>query len=489
MLNTTFSRIMNISPVQRQSMISILWSLIFTVIGFLSTMYFAHALGAGVLGAYFLFITYLGILNIFSDGGLNSATIKRISEGEDQSAFFTAYFAVRISLFLFLILGLKIFGNLFVDIDGSVMIFWLPLALFVYIFSDAITVGNGGLGKIGVTSTSTFIGNVSRVIVQIIAVILGYRTGGLIGGFIMGVLVSGIFGWRFFEVSFARFNRKHLKSLFSFSFWMFLSSSGGLVFAYADTALIGHFLKNSDVGVYNVAFQFTGLVVLVSNALIAVLWPKISYGSKIGDIDLLEKSLTKSIIYSLILAVPLLVGGWVLGDKMLLYFYGKEFSSGTYALILLFPVRLVTIIASLLGTYIFAMDHPKEGFRIILLSAVTNIMLDWFFIPILGITGAALATLISMTLLVIIERHVLSQYMSVKMGVNNMNNILKASLVMGLFIVGYRFLMPLDNLLFMIPVIFGALIYFVLLLKMDKAIHDELQDIIQSAGLIWPKWL
>ena len=54
-------------------------------------MYFARAVGAGVLGAYFLFIAYLGIIGLMADGGIGGAAVKRISEGEEPDAYFSAF--------------------------------------------------------------------------------------------------------------------------------------------------------------------------------------------------------------------------------------------------------------------------------------------------------------------------------------------------------------------------------------------------------------
>ena len=73
---------MSIEPIQRQSIVSLVWQIAITVIGFSSTMYFAHAVGASVLGGYFLFIAYFGIIGLVTDGGFGGAAIKRISEGE-----------------------------------------------------------------------------------------------------------------------------------------------------------------------------------------------------------------------------------------------------------------------------------------------------------------------------------------------------------------------------------------------------------------------
>jgi O-antigen/teichoic acid export membrane protein len=75
-LNTFFSRIMSIEPIRRQGIMSLISQIAFTFIGFFSTMYFAHAVGAGILGEYFLFIAYLGIIYLMADGGFGGAAIK-----------------------------------------------------------------------------------------------------------------------------------------------------------------------------------------------------------------------------------------------------------------------------------------------------------------------------------------------------------------------------------------------------------------------------
>ncbi|MCG7847874.1 MAG: flippase, partial [ANME-2 cluster archaeon] len=80
-LHTFFSRIMSIEPIRRQSIASLIWQIALTFIGFLSAMYFARAVGAGVLGAYFLFMAYFGIIGLMTDGGFGGAAVKRISEG------------------------------------------------------------------------------------------------------------------------------------------------------------------------------------------------------------------------------------------------------------------------------------------------------------------------------------------------------------------------------------------------------------------------
>jgi O-antigen/teichoic acid export membrane protein len=79
---------MNISSIQRQSVIYVASTIGLTVVGFVSTIYFAHTLGPAPLGAYFLFLAYFGIFYLIGDGGFGGAAVKRISEGKEPDEYF-----------------------------------------------------------------------------------------------------------------------------------------------------------------------------------------------------------------------------------------------------------------------------------------------------------------------------------------------------------------------------------------------------------------
>ena len=123
-LNRIFSRILSIGEVQRQSIASFFTQITFTFIGFLSTMYFAHTVGASVLGAYFLFIAYYGLIYMVTDGGFGGAAIKRISEGEEQDAFFSAFFVLRSLFVVVVIVALVSTRRYFIDLNSAGIFNW-----------------------------------------------------------------------------------------------------------------------------------------------------------------------------------------------------------------------------------------------------------------------------------------------------------------------------------------------------------------------------
>lgn len=470
---------MSIEPIRRQSIVSLIWQIALTFIGFLSTMYFAHAVGASVLGGYFLFLAYLSIISLIADGGFGEAAIKRISEGEEQDAYFSAYFALRSIFVTVVVVGLIALRGYFVDINDAGTFIWLLLALIVGLLWGGIQSAIHGCKKIGISATAVFINNVSRIIIQVIAVFLGYGVAGLAGGYIVGMFVGFIVQLRFFDLHFVRFSWMHIKSLSTFSLWVFLISSGGIVFSTADTVMIGYFLSNADVGVYRVVLQFTFIATFTTVALRSTLYPRVSHWGKTGDTGLIEESLSRAFTYSLILAIPMFVGGFLLGDKLLYHFYGAEFGEGYMTMIVLFIVQIVNIFCSLFTAYLIALDYLKDLLKITVAAVAANIVLNTSLIPLMGILGAAIATLVTVGLNAVLALWVSSKILTIKMEYDHLLNILKASIAMGLFLGGYRMFVPLSSVwLTLVPVVLGGLVYVVLVLRFDRNIYNELKGIV-----------
>lgn len=470
---------MSIEAIKRQSIVSLIWQVAFTFIGFLSTIYFAHAVGASVLGGYFLFIAYITIINLVADSGFGDAAIKRISEGEEQDAYFSAFVVLR-SIFVTLVVVVLIaFRNYFVDLNDAGTFIWLILALIVGIFYGAVSSGILGCAKMGIDATATFINNVSRIIVQVVTIVMGYGVAGLAGGFVTGLLVSSLIKLRFFDLHFVPFRWEHIKSLATFSVWIFLISSGVIVFSTADTIMIGYYLSNADVGVYRIVLQFTLMATFMTVVLRSTLYPRVSRWGKAGEISLIEASLSRAFTYSLILAIPMTMGGFLLGDKLLYYFYGADFGEGYFTMLVLFAVQIINIFSYFFTTYLTAMDHLKNLFKITVVSVVANIVLNASLIPMIGILGAAIATLITMGLNAFLAMIVLSKVITIRMEIDSLLNILKASGVMGVLIMVYRTLVPLSNVwLTLIPVGIGGVVYLALVLKLDRKIYEDLKGII-----------
>ena len=478
---------MGISPIQRQSFISLISTLALTGIGFLSTIYFAHILGPAPLGAYFLFVAYFGTLNLIGDGGFGIAAVKRISEGKEQNEYLSAFVFLRILLLAVSVTALLLIEPYLKDVTSSGIFIWLILALIVSVFSSSTAMAVYGTGKVGVFQISAFLDVLIRIIFQVIAVFLGFEVAGLAGGFVAGMIAGGILNFYYFELRLVWFRVSHLKSLFGFSFWIFLTSSGSLVFSYADTILIGYFMTNADVGIYRTAFQLTGIATFATLAFNTVLYPKISSWGAQGQVTEIENSLARACTYSLLLAIPTCIGGWILGEPLLYFLYGASFVEGTPALFFLLLVQIVNVFMYLGTMSLAALNRPKDAFLVTVIASIANILLDLALIPVIGITGAAVATLIAMTLNALGALILLSRVISVKFEYKPVKNILCAAGFMGIFLLFIHFLLPLTHVVAVLAVVIvGGVIYTLVLFKLDREIHDEIRDLSVNLGVPWP---
>jgi O-antigen/teichoic acid export membrane protein len=481
---------MSLDPVRRQSLISLGSTFGLTGVGFIATMYFTHALGAAPYGEFSLFLAYYGVFNLIGDGGFGGAAVKRISEGREQNAYFTAFFFLRVVLLPVSVVAVLALSEYLSSDGNGAMIHWLILALVLSLFFGITVNGTYGEGMVGVSQTAGLLNNVVRVFVQVLAVFLGYGVAGLVGGFLFGMIAGCLFSLRFLRLRLVRFTVPHLKNLFTFSFWIFLASSGATVFSYADTILVGHFMTSADVGIYRTAFQFTTAATFTTIALHTTLYPKISRWHADGALDLVTLSLGRAFTYSLLLAVPVAVGGWVFGDRLLYFFYGAGFAAGASALAVLLLVQVVNVFMYLQTMCLNAIDRPRESFYATGTAAVVNILLDLALIPLFGIEGAAIATLVTMLVNAGIARYYLAKQIPVKLERGPLLHILVAAGAMALVVLAYRLIIPLSNVFVVLgAVALGGLVYGLLLLKIDPGLHDEIRDLVVQLGVPWPRWL
>ncbi|MDD1708188.1 MAG: flippase [Methanoregulaceae archaeon] len=479
------SRIMSIEPIRRQSLISLANVIGLTILGYIATMYFAHVLGPAVLGSYYLFLSYYSVFSLIGDGGFGGAVTKRISEGKEQDEFFSAFIALRIILLAVSVTALLFLSPYLKDFVSSGLFPWLIIALVAGTIAGFASSGVYGSAKVGVAQISEFLGTAVKIIVQIFATFLGYSAAGLAGGFIAGLLAGFVLNFYYLPLKLAKFGMYHLKSLFSFSFWIFLSSCGLTIFATADTILIGYYLSNTDVGIYRIAYQMTGAALFISMALTSALFPRISRWNTDGDLLSIGSSLTRAVSFSLLLAIPVVAGGILLGDKLLYYLYGSDFVAGTPALVVLLIMQIASVFVSLQITCLNAMDYPKKSFVATSIAATINIGLNIVLIPLIGILGAAIATLLSVTFNAVISYFYLSRHLKITLERRSIQNIIIASFVMAVVVLIFRLITAIPSLWYLLAIIAaGALIYFLVLFRIDARLRQEVGDLLRTVGLL-----
>jgi O-antigen/teichoic acid export membrane protein len=471
------------SEVQRHGTMYLISSMGITMIGFFATIFYAHWVGTDVLGAYFLFLSFFNILCFITDFGIGYAGTQRICAGKDPDSFFTASLILRIGIYALVVAGLIIFQERFVDLNQTGLFWLLIIVVGIATFQTSIGMSISASNRLGLAASTTLINNVTRIVVQVIAVFLGYQVYGLVGGLVVGILVELIIQMKFIDYHFKKFNGSHIKSLLSFSSWAILISAGTMLFDNISLILIAYFLSVSDVGIFGVCWAFSFFALFISTALVNTLYVKVSRWNAQKDVSAIAISLSRATTYSLIFALPILTGGILLGHNLLYYLYGATFADGANALVVIIAMRVIQSILNLYTNFLMATDHAKQAVTGIVIGISVNVFLCIILIPPLGITGAAIGAFVNVIISVIIVRRYLSRIIPITLEKTSIMHIVLATLVMTLSLIILGTL-PVDQSLFqtLAMVVVGAAMYCVVLLKLNLQIRD---DAFRMFKIVW----
>ncbi|OPY46814.1 MAG: putative flippase AglR [Methanoregulaceae archaeon PtaU1.Bin222] len=488
---TIVRQMLGIDTVRRQALISVGTNIGVTFVGYLATIYIAHVAGAEVLGAYYLFLAYYSLAILGTDGGMGGAAVKKISEGRDQDAYFTAQAATRLILLVvctgLIILLLSPFMR---DFAGAGLIPWLLLALAAGSIAGVISTGVYGGGSVGALQVSELAGHIIRVLVQIAAVYAGFSIAGMAGGFVAGLCTAVAINVRFLHFHPAAFGWRHLREMVPYAAWGFLTGLSGILAGYADTVLVGYFLNSTEVGYYRAPMQLATLALFISTSLSTSLFPRISRWNEEHEEESIRHAAGRALSYSLVLAVPLIAGGLILAERLLFFLYGSPFVIATSAFSLILLSQAGMILFSLDTMVLGALGRPRPVFILNAISAALLVLLELIMIPLFGITGAALALLITCIVRAAGARWTLSRSMYIGVERRTIRNILTATVVMAAVLSATRILIPVFHVAVLILIIgAGALVYFLVLFRLDREIHDEISELAKHLGIPWPSWL
>lgn len=177
-----------------------------------------------------------------------------------------------------------------------------------------------------------------------------------------------------------------------------LIGGAGMVNSQTDILMLGFFRTPGEVGIYRVAVQGAALVAFGLQAANVVIAPQFARLYAQGDYDRLQRLVTKSARVILLAALPVAVTFILAGGVIAAWVFGKEFMQSQTPMAVLAAGQLVNAAMGSVGFLLNMTRHERDVARTLFITAGLNIILNFFFIPLYGMTGAAIATSISLVL-------------------------------------------------------------------------------------------
>ena len=186
------------------------------------------------------------------------------------------------------------------------------------------------------------------------------------------------------------------KKLFKPIMIIFASNIAIQIYVNSDTTMLGYLKDDYAVGIYSVATKIYLIVKNLTGSILTVTIPRLAYLASKKVKDDYEELLNKVANALIILILPSIVGLTMLSREAILIIAGNKYLDAQLPLVVLSIAILFSTFSGLFNNCVL-LPHKREKvfLKSSIISAVTNIVLNFILIPYFGAVAAAFTTLIS----------------------------------------------------------------------------------------------
>ena len=176
---------------------------------------------------------------------------------------------------------------------------------------------------------------------------------------------------------------------------MMLISGMNVINNRTDTIMLGTMKTAEVVGIYTVAHRGAQLILLIQTAVNVALAPTIASLHAAGEMQRLQRVVTKSAQVVSLVSLSIALGLILFGDAFLSLF-GSEFIKAYPTLAILIAGCIVNTAAGSVGILLVMTGHERDAAMAVGIAVVLNVIFNAALIPHWGAEGAAVATSSSM---------------------------------------------------------------------------------------------
>jgi O-antigen/teichoic acid export membrane protein len=264
------------------------------------------------------------------------------------------------------------------------------------------------------------------------------------------------------------------KKIANYSLFALLGSGGTYVLLNIDQIMITSMLGLSENGIYTTAFYIAVVIEMARRPISQISQPLISNSFKQNDITAIEK------IYKQVSINQMIIGGLFyigivsnLDNLYALMPNSESFEIGKWVMIIVGAGKLIDMTFGINGEVIIMSNFYRFNVVTVILLALITIFFNYLLIPLYGMTGAAIATLLSM----IIYNLIKMIFIKVKLKIVpfTWNNLIMLGIIMLILALGI-YIPKIENTILdilirssVITFSFGTIVY---LLRVSQEVNE-----------------
>ncbi len=208
------------------------------------------------------------------------------------------------------------------------------------------------------------------------------------------LIYIGLRGQLFVIPDFSNLTRARFRSMAEYAAFAILGSVTAMALGNIDMLMVGGMTSLAETAVYAVSFYLASMIKIPSKALMKISQPLIAEAQYKNDMATID------IIYSKSSINQLLVGGliFIIIGVNLDHFYQflpEEYHAGVYVFLFIGLAKMIDMTAGLNASIIRTSPWYRFDLYATILLVLLTIGTHLIFIPMFGITGAAIATALS----------------------------------------------------------------------------------------------
>lgn len=372
------------------------------ILKFTAKILLARFLGANLYGIYAYVENLTQIINPLGSFGANSIVAKDLANDKlnNQKIIFNAlvtylfFSAIIFTIFLIFIIICELPDyNKFLSIVGGFSIF-----LNFHIIYEKYLINSANSLRI---LKASILSSILSFFIKIVLILLDAK----ILLFIIMISVDA-FLYLFFIILFSRLNisiflklsnlsLRYIFSLLKRSYLVLLSTFVIALYSRVDIVMIQAILvDNSLVGFYSVAQNFITIWGLIPATVASIYLPLLV---KNLEIDRSKFSYIASNLFNILIIIALIISltFFIFGDSIISLLFGNDFDESASVLNILIFSTFFIFCGILSAQIAIIFDIQKLIFLNLSLGLMINIILNYYFISLFGIYGAAYSTIIT----------------------------------------------------------------------------------------------
>ncbi len=384
------------------------------VLGLILTLILARALGSEGYGIYTYALTLVSLLAILAQSGIPTLAIREVAAYQSVGQWgYLRGFLVRANQYIL------VFALLIGFVTGSIVWFLaegieamqlatLALGLMLLPFITLVNLFGATLQGLRKVVLGQLPESVLRpgLFLLLIVMLLIQRESGVVtptDAMVLHVIAAGlvfvvgsVLLWRHLPTQARGVLARHeTRRWFASALPLTLISAMYLINSQSDILMLGVFRTSEEVGVYRVAVLGSTLVAFTLVAIQSAVAPYISRLYTQGSMQQLQRMVTFSAWLILLGALPVAALLIAFGEPILRLTFGADYGSGHIALAILCMAQLINAGMGLVD-HLLVMTGDERIVSIGLsIAATSNVLLNLMLIPMFGMEGAALSTLVT----------------------------------------------------------------------------------------------